>query len=145
MALTGSQRTALATEINTDPKALGYSPGTKINKQIATIINTVGASNETVNPGTLPTWQVTAAIVDSEWTALTQAKKDLLAFYLNQGTVDTTSLNVRNGVGGVFAAGATKTALIALVNRSATRAEVLFGVNVVVLEEDVSAALNRTA
>lgn len=144
MALTPAQRTALATEINTDPKSLGYSPGSKTNAQIAAIINTVGASAETVNPGTVPTWQVTAAIVSSEWTALTQANKDLLAFYLNQGTIDSTSSNVRTAIGGIFGVGATRTALLALVNRSATRGEVLFGVNVVVLTEDVSAALNRT-
>lgn len=141
--LTSAQLTALATELNTDPKALGYAGKTNI--QDAALLNTVGASGETINPGTLPTWQVTAAIVGSEWTALTQANKDLLAFYLNQGTVDTTSANVRTAIGGLFSAGATKTALLALVNRPATRGEILFGVNTAITPSNVGQALVRAS
>lgn len=141
--LTAAQLTVLATELNTDPKALGFAG--KNNAQCAAILNTAGASSETINPGTLPTWQVTAAIVGTEWTALSQANKDLLAFYLNQGTIDTTSANVRTAIGGMFNAGATKTALTNLVNRPATRGEILFGVNIIIAASNVGQALNRAS
>lgn len=136
--LTAAQMTALATELSTDPKALLYS--TLTNQAAADKLNTVGLTSETVNPGVIESYKVAAAIVGTEFTALTQANKDLLNFYLNQAFVDTTSANVRTAINGMFSAGATKTALTALVSRSASRAEVLFGPGIVIAKSNVGQA-----
>ena len=153
MALTAAQRTSLATEINTDPKSLGYSPGSKNNVQIAAIINTVGASNEKLAAGVIPSYQVANAFVNSEIDALIAASPTLpskLLLYLATGQIDTnttTGANTRAAFLAMFPNGTaptTRANLIALVDRLAARAEILFGVGVVVLVEDVSAALNRS-
>jgi hypothetical protein len=136
--LSATQLAALGTELSTDPKALGYS-GLQ-NQAAADKLNQVGASSETVNPGTLQSYLIVDAIVSSEWTVLSQANKDLLNFYLQQPTVDTTSSNVRSAIGGIFAAGATRTALLALVNRPASRGEVLFGPGTVITKSNVGQA-----
>jgi len=145
MALTTAQRTALATEINTDPKALGYSPGTKTNAQITTIINTAGASSETIDSGVVQGHQIVGAIVQADYALLSAAQVSQLTIWLSPPFVDTSSANVRAVFAALFGAGTqTRTNLQALTQRAASRAEILFGRGTVVLVEDVSAALART-
>lgn len=66
----------LATEINTDPRTLGYSG--KSDYAIAAILNTVGASSETITKAYTETSEIVAGIVRSEYDALAAAAKTFL-------------------------------------------------------------------
>lgn len=143
MSLTTAQRTALASEINTNPLGLAYSG--KTNQQDADLLNTPGASSQTIDSGVVPSYQIWAAIVSAEWTALSAIQQQQLRDWVSGGYVDTSSSTVRAVFGALFGAQTTTRAnLMALTARPASRAEILFGRGTIVLAEDVSAALNRT-
>lgn len=140
--LTPAQLVALASEINTDPKALAYAG--KNNVQVAAILNTVGASAEKVRAGIVAVQVLLNAIDGVELDALTTGKKMTLQIYFSGGSVDTNNDNVRAGIGSVFAAGtASRANLLAAVDRSGSRAEVLFGSGAIVQPWEVGRALGR--
>lgn len=143
--LTGPQLIALASEINTDPKTIGYAG--KNNIQVAALLNTpgIGTTPGKVNNGVMPVQKLLNAIDGVELDALTTGKKMTLQIYFSSGSIDTGNQNVRDGLAAVFAPGtASRTNLQAIVDRSATRAEVLFGQGFVIDQRDVSAALGRS-
>jgi hypothetical protein len=131
----------LATEINTDPKTLGYTG--KSDSQIADLLNTPGASAETIFKAYTDTPDVVACIVRAEWTALAAGDKQFLAeVILAAARVKTGDANLRAAVAGVFANGTTSRAnLIAAASKAASRAEALFGEGVTVSHQDVAQAL----
>lgn len=133
--------TALAAEINTDPMALGYAG--KSDYEIATILNTPGASGETLFKTYTPVEDVIACIVRAEYDALAAAGKTYLnEVVLKSAKVKTGNETLRNQIGSLFAAGtATRTALIAVASRPASRAEILFGENSYISDQDVAIAL----
>lgn len=142
--LTPAQLVALASEINADPKALAYAG--KNNVAVAAILNTVGASGEKVNAGIVPAQVLLNAIDGVELDALTTGKKMTLQIYFSSGSVDSGNANVRAGLASVFAAGtASRTNLIAIVDRSGSRGEVLFGIGAIVQPWEVGRALGRPA
>lgn len=132
----------LATEINTDPKALGYAG--KSDYAIALILNTVGASAETVIRAYTDTTEIVAGVVRAEFDALTAAAKSFLVdVVLKAPKVKTGDANIRTGLGAIFPAGTSRNNLIAAASKSATRAEVLFGEGTSVSDADVAKALGR--
>jgi len=148
--LTAPQLVTLATEINTDPKALTYLPASKNNIQIASIINTVGASVETVRAGLVTSAQVMGAILLSELAASLTTQPQLFQFlyYISSGFVDFSNTNVRAAMVSLFPVGTaptTRTNFQNLVDRPASRAEVLFGAGQIISPWDVGRALVRPA
>lgn|GEM_PF-6768894 len=144
--LTPAQLTTLATEINTDPRAVGYTPASKTNKQIADLLNTQGAGTTPtkVNAGIVSVQVLLNSLVGTEVLALSAAASQALLIYFSGGSLDTSNANVRAGIAAIFAAGTTSRAnLVAAVDRFQSRAEVLFGTGVVLDQRDVSLALNR--
>lgn len=135
---------ALKTEIQTDPKALGFAAlVTAGNDQgIADKLNQVGASGETIGSGVIPTWRIINATDPTEWAALTAQEKQRYQTLTGAGLLDTSNTNVRTAFTSMFAVGtATRTALNGLTTRSAARAEVLFGAGTVITSADVARAL----
>lgn len=142
--LTPAQLTALASEINTDPKAVGYAA--KTNKQIADLLNTRGlvVSDPKINAGIVSVQVLLNALVGTEVLTLTPAQSQALIIYFSGLTLDTSNANVRAGIGAIFGAGTqSRTNLQAAVDRTASRAETLFGAGTLIDQRDVSLALNR--
>lgn len=143
--LTPAQKTALASEINTDPRALGYAG--KTNVQVAALLNTPGlaVADAKLNAGIVKTSALISGVVGSEFAALSVANQNLCQLYFGVAELDTSNANVRAGLGGIFGVGtATRTNLLAAVDRAPSRAETLFGAGFVIDQRDVSAALNRS-
>ena|ERR1051325_9099247 len=155
-ALTPAQISQLATELNTDPAGLGYSPLVAAGRDAAL----VDALNQ-VRPGgafqvdreRVPTYAIFASVDAAEFLALTSIQLQQLTTILNAGQVDLSNANIRNilvccgaGAGtGIFAnPSATRTNLIALAKRQGSRAEVLWGSGTVVTGRDISLALRNT-
>ena len=137
---------ALKSEILTDPKALGY---TALRAQsngpeaVAAKLNEAGASAETLFKAWLPIEEVIAVIVRAEYDALSAAAKQFFADVLMRGArLKSGDANLRASMAGVFASGtATRTSLTALASRSASRAEALWGENVLITPQEVADAL----
>jgi len=124
--LTPAQITALGTEITNDPKVLGYAGKTVA--QRCALINAVGGSGEKINQGIVSAQFIMSQIVETEMAALTSTKLQELLVYVSAGMLDSGNTNVRTGLGNIFGVGTTsRTNLLAAVDRSASRAEILFG------------------
>jgi hypothetical protein len=146
MAVITSQ---LTTELNTDPKSLGYAPfiaGGNI-VQLAGLLNSLTGNGI----GSVPREPISAdafigLINDVELDTLTIGKKQDLQIYEGAGMVDIGNINVQNWIDNAFPAGSapiTHTAMHNMFNRVASRAEVLFGAGTVITTEDVSTALGH--
>ena len=132
--------TALAAEINADPKALGY--GGKSDYAIAVILNTPGASGDTLIRAYTDTADLTAGLVAAEVVALSQAARDLLVILTGSNRVKTGDSTLRATLAAIFAAGTTsRTNLIAAASRSCSRAEFLFGEGETIADAQVARAL----
>lgn len=134
---------ALATEIQTDPKTLGYAG--KEDGEISVLLNTVGLSGETITKQYIALDEAVAAVVRTEYTALTNADKDAWRDLVTAAQrIKTGSANMRTTMASIFASGTTSRAnLVALATRSASRGEVLFGEGTTVTADDVARALGR--
>jgi hypothetical protein len=129
----------LKVEITNDPKTLGYAG--KSDEQIAQLLNTVGLSVETLFKGRVAVEDFIAEIVGTEYDALSAAGKTQLDQFVRGNWIKSGSANMRTTIGALFAAGTTtRTNLLALCQRSATRGEVLFGEGITVSHQDVAAA-----
>jgi hypothetical protein len=152
MSLTTTQLAALTNEINTDPRAYGYSSlkATGNDQGLADALNLARDGTNigpviSVNRGSISTQELVEAVVRSEMPA-SQADRDWLIM-VSSGVrvrVDTGS-TARAGLLGIFGvATTTRTNLTNVASKSpASRAEELFGVNVVVTPTDVAASLGR--
>lgn len=136
---------ALRTEINTDPKALGYATlKARANgpESVAAKLNERGASAETVIVAYLQVEDVVAALVRAEYDALATAGKDYLNVVLRAPRVKSGDATLRAQLGALFATGTTTRAnLLALATRSASRAEALWGEGVAVTDAQASEAI----
>jgi len=143
MAFTTAQ---LASEINSDPAALGYAAHVASGDDagVAALLN--AATTTKVFRNDLATHEVLNAIVAADFAALTQLQVSKLAlFFAGTTTVDATNANTRTIFLGVFTGMAnTVTALTALAQRNGSRAEVLWGVGTVITAANVSLALRGT-
>lgn len=136
---------ALAAELNTDPKALGYKVAGEFRSDydLAGLLNAVGT--DTIFKSYTDIADVIAAINMTEYGALSTANKTFLNEVILKGQrLKTGDAGLRSTIGSIFAAGtATRTALVATASRAASRAEVLWGEGVQVTDVDVATALGR--
>jgi len=135
-----AQLLRLKTELISNPKLLAYAG--KTDADIATLLNTVGASNEKqTGAGVVPTQVLMSCIVLSEWLLLQPALQQRLSFWFSAGSLDTGNSNVREAVASVFGGGTqTQANLLAAVDKPISRGESLFGVGTVVYPWDVGRA-----
>lgn len=132
MALNDEQLAVLKTELETDPKSLGYSQPPNINDPAdAALLNEAGLSNETIGNTNVPCLTVRDQVDEDEFAAIPAGKRDLILMILGDGQV---SLDITNAllVGqfmGAFTqavAPTTRQRLIDLATRPCSRAEALF-------------------
>jgi hypothetical protein len=132
---------ALKTEITTDPKTLGYAG--KSDYDVSVLMNTPGASGETLFKSYTPTEDLVACIVRAEFDALAAAGKTYLQMVFQAHKVKTGDATLRTQLGTLFAVGtATRTNLTNAASRPASRAEILFGENSYVSDQDIAIARN---
>ena len=142
--------TALATEINTDPKALGYSSLVTAGDYpaIAKLMNTspepiAAGQQEQIYRNYADTRDLVAGLVLTEVAALTQANRDFLTMVFSTAQVKTGDSNLRTQMAAVFAAGTTsRTNLTNAAQKNAARSEALFGDNRMVTDHEVYLALH---
>lgn len=161
MALTTAQLTTLRTEVQNDPRGYGYAALVSGGNYqgVADALNvTRDGSNPPTNPtaaggsangaisinrGYISTQELVEAVVQSEMPSAASQRDWLIM--VTQGDrvrVDTGS-TARAGLLAIFGAGTTtRTNLTAAASRNGSRSEELFGVNVVVAWQDVTAALS---
>ncbi len=130
---------ALATEISVDPQVLGFAG--KNDGQIAALLNAIGGSGETLEPENITNIIAQKAVDGAEFLALTTAQQNLWLAILTIGTIPVKDAVIRAQVTSVWAAGTTRTNLVALQTRSASRSEILFGEGVSVTTGNVAIAL----
>lgn len=142
MAFTPTQ---LATEINTDPTGLGLVAlrDAGSDQAIADALNLARATI-TVNRNDISAKELMAAVVLAEYTALTQASRDLWQALLTIAPLDAQDTQTKATVAAIFGAGTTtRTNLQALATRTGSRAEQLWGTGTRIQALDVSRALAR--
>lgn len=133
----------IRTELDTDPKGLGYTAlWTQDNgpEAVAARMNEAGASSETLFRAYVPLEDFNAEIRLAEFNALNAAQKTAVDQFFRGVKIKTGSANMRTTLDGLFPAGATRTALIALASRLASRAEALWGEGVRVSAAEVADA-----
>jgi hypothetical protein len=146
---------ALLSELNTDPKSLGYSTwihgnDTGANNNICTLINALtGAGAATITMTTMTAAQIAGYMLPllGAATALTAVKYAYYQLMFNiimaqQGNIAVSNLSVFGAqmVSDGILTGAQGTALD---QRTGSRAEVLWGQGIVVAEGDVEVALGQ--
>lgn len=134
---------ALKTEVETDPAALGFAPLVAAEnwQGCAALLNAPKAGFK-LPIGVQPSYRVVGAVKRSEWDALTAADKNYLTFLIQAGDVDLSASEIRTALGAIFPAGSVSRAnLLALVDRSGSRAEELFGAGTIIGYEDVIRAI----
>lgn len=135
----------IRTEIDTDPKTLGYTTlkaQSNGREAVAAKMNEAGASAETLTRTWVDTTEALALVVGSEVISLAQANRDLLLLVMSTTRIKTGSATMRTTLGGIFAAGTTsRTNLQGLATRSASRAEALWGEGTVITATQVGEAL----
>jgi hypothetical protein len=137
---------ALRAEIDNDPKSLGYAAlkvQTNGPEAVAARMNEAGASvpPETLFKAYVPTEEILAEMVWSEFTGWSAAVKTGLDMYLRGARVKTGSATLRASLAAMIPAGTSKTNMIAAASRNASRAEALWGENFSVTSTDVANAL----
>lgn len=132
----------LKVEVDTDPEGLGYAG--KSDYDISVLMNTPGASGETLFKSYTPVEDVAACIVRSEYDALAAAGKTYLNEVVLKGTkVKTGDATLRAQIAALFGAGTTtRTNLTNVASRAASRAEILFGENSYITDQDIATARN---
>lgn len=139
---------ALATELNNDPLGIGYPAVFANSDSLAVLLNTnpepiAAGSQESINRRTTPTVDLISCIVAADYTALSATQRDLCALVFSTPITKTGDAAFRTLVASVFAAGTTRTALIAASSRLCSRAEALWGDGVYITGQTVAAALGR--
>ncbi len=120
----------LKTELDTDPQVLGLAAMT--DGVAATKLNEVGASSETIEPEFITAVQAQSAIAAADFSALSATEQRMWIAILSLGRIPIRNTNIRAQVAGIWSGTASATALAALQDRSASRAEILFGEDEVV-------------
>src|SRR5215207_602708 len=128
--------TQIRAELDANPKALGYATlrtQTNAPEALAARLNERGASAETINVSYIPLEDAIAEVRQADFTALSAAGKTALDQYFRGSSIKTASANMRAVLGALFPNPSdTRTALLALASRSASRAEALWGENTAV-------------
>lgn len=135
--------TALRTEIDTDPTSLGLA-ALKASGSHAGIADALNLRRATISVfrDDIQSWEMAAALVKTDWDALSVGDKQLFAAMLAVGRIDATSASLRTIMTSMFPGGsATLANLAALASRQGSRAEQLWGTGASVSAANVSAAL----
>ena len=122
----------LASELTTDPTALGYAPHVTggADGTLAELLNRP-RSTISVKRSVIQTWEIIAATDATDYGALFATAKDIYKTLVSAGIVDVSDAQIRTILSMLFPAGsATRTALVARLSRTGSRAEQLFGVGV---------------
>lgn len=127
MAINISQ---LKIELATDPKTLGYY--SMSDKVAANKLNEIGASSETIDRDWIDSERVMRNVDKVEYFALTQQERDMFHMLMVHERLRIDNAKIRGLMTKPWASQVgtiTKDAMVALRIKSATRAEILFGVN----------------
>ena len=134
---------ALRTEIDTDPSALGYSGLEHVS--IAALMNDPAQISATLSITFITAASIHAVVVGSEFAALNTTQQLLWIALTKQDSIPIGGPGVnkiKSQITTVWSAGTeTRGNLSSLQTRPASRAEVLFGEGSVVRHQDVAAAL----
>jgi hypothetical protein len=117
---------ALKAEIQSGPLAATLAPMVTLNDThgIAEALNAPGAAQ--IGRKLVPSYEILGATDATDWAALSAQNKSLYALVIQALQVDLSNAGTRATLGGIFAAGtASRAAIIALNNRSGSRAEFL--------------------
>src|SRR5512145_415927 len=131
----------LKTELQTDPLGLGYAAPLAAGNHaaVADLLNEVRPTIQ-IQRDLVPVWEVFDAIVPSEWGSLSTTERTRIQIILTMQQVYVKGTNTRNAFTTAFAAGTqTRANLIALQNRTGSRAEQLF--DQAVTYSDIATAL----
>jgi hypothetical protein len=136
---------ALTAEITNDPLGLGYATLAQNSSAIAVRMNTAPepiavGNQEQIFRSRVETYLVTSKIDRAEFVALAQGVRDYLSVIFSTPFLQSGDANLRTQLGGAFAAGPSKTAMTAAVQKDATRAEALWGDGFRVTEQQVYTA-----
>jgi hypothetical protein len=123
MALTTQQLQSLKSAIAADGTMSAAPSNSTGNYAILAALNAIAAGPFIVWRTDIKSSEVVAAIVGTEFAALTAVKQTLLMMLISPGVVDASSANVQADFSAIFSAGTTLTALAALAKRSANVAE----------------------
>jgi hypothetical protein len=140
--------TQLVTEINTDPKSLGYAAlKTAMNyKGLAAVLNSTYTGVGTVFRTDVRAQEVLSALVWSEISSLATNSWLTLNSLLIPGIIDATKTTIRNLFTGLFPSATFPTTASNLnaiaIKASPSRAEELWGYGTSVGEQDVATAIN---
>jgi hypothetical protein len=139
---------ALTTEVNTDPKGLGYANQAGNADSIAVLMNTspepiASGQQEQIYRNRVESRDLMAGIVLTEFAALTQANRDYCVMLFSASYINTGDANVRTQLGTIFGAGTTsRTNLNNAAQKQASRAEALWGDGFQVRAQQVYLALH---
>lgn len=117
---------ALKIELDTDPKGLGYVD--KTNQEVAALLNEIGLSGETILKSSVSSEEMLFALDYDDLVGLLVAQLQILTLYTNNGDLDINNVLVQKTFKALFGAETPSRAnLLALAQQSASRAQVLFG------------------
>lgn len=136
---------ALASEINTDPKALGYAApkASGADGAVAAILNATYAGVGTVYRRNIAPHEIEECLVYAELGSLTVQQWQLFQTVLEAGVIDASKATIQNILIGMFPNTTTTYANLVAVAKTPnpTRAEELWGQGTVVTVADVAHAL----
>lgn len=138
--------TALKAECQTDPQALGLTADFNAGRDqaVADSLNLVRAGAPFSLFQNIAATDVQTALAPTEFAAMTATQLSQLSVLLAGGMVASSVSSVRTLATGIFSpAGSfanTRAALVAIVKRQASRAEVLFGLNTTIVHQDIAKA-----
>jgi hypothetical protein len=148
-----AQRAALTSELQTDPRTYGYAADitAKNDQALADKLNLLrtAANSGTgvalkASRGVRSGMEVMSCIDAVEFAALLAGKQQYIIALVSPGEVDLSNAVVRTNLDLVFIAGATRTRLMAIADKTpASRAEELFGVDTFITPQYVAQALGR--
>lgn len=147
--LTPAQIAALKTEITVTDPAQGVPLGLLAPwgagnfGAVLALLNAQTVTATKMDRRGIPAQEIIQAIALSEYAALTAVQRDYLSLLLSSGEAVTIAGQVKANLGAIFTVGAaptTRAAILALIDRPSSRAEVLWGYGTVVTLEDLAAA-----
>ncbi len=137
----------LKTELNTDPSGLGYPAliTSGSDNALADALNLSRVTITNISVTLLTPHLVFAAIVPSEWAAVSASNQQIIQMILALDMINPNDTNTKNAFLQAFGSGTTtRTNLNALLTRQGSRAEQLFGAGTIIYSQDVAIALRAT-
>lgn len=135
-------RQQLRNELLNDPVSMGYE-GKNIEEMAAMINLPDEPKHGTADVETVTKEDIQKAVVATEWSALAEAPKERLwQSILALDSIPVSDTNIRNQIQEIWGAGTTtRTNLVALQTRPASRAEALWGAGTVISKTAVQQAI----